>query len=187
MKAINILVASMAIVFSTAAMNEVSAQNSGRQTSKTVKEQRQTTTVHNNEKQTTTAHHNNKHTHTTPQAHHNEKTGKATHAPHPNYGRAHHTSIHNAHIHNHQHYIPSTPVTHVVHHNQPTHLVVEHHNPVRVIHHVYDGYVPQVGHIVDILPAGYVCMNVNGVTLYYALGYTFRPIIIDGMIRYLVE
>lgn len=65
MKAINILVASMAIVFSTAAMNEVSAQNSGRQTSKTVKEQRQTTTVHNNEKQTTTAHHNNKHTHNT--------------------------------------------------------------------------------------------------------------------------
>lgn len=176
MKTMNILVAMMTIAIGTAAINEASAQNHSNITRSRNTE---------NSKQTEKIQKDNKQISQQPCNYGKIKVG------HVNNNITHHTSNQVTHVTHH-----ATPKyvhnkkQHVVvhHHTQPTYIVEHYTHPTHVVvHHVDHRYTPIRGHVVDLLPVGSVSINVDGVSLYCAMGYIFRPIIIDGLIRYLVE
>lgn len=174
MKAMNILVAMMTIAISTVAI-ETSAQTTNRATSHTTQKANQPTQKQQAapaQKQQTQS------SHTT--AKHDQKMAQAKHPTTHNNHTA--CNVHAGHV--------AAPLAHNAHCcSQP--VAVAHHvhtvPATPVVHHVCHSYVPEVGHIVDAVPAGYVSINAGGVNLYCALGHIFRPIIIDGIMRYIVE
>lgn len=159
MRTLRIMVAVMAIAFSTAAFNSVSAQNIRRDNG----------ARHNSHQPAHAGGHNSA------PAHHSGN--KAYNYGHHNNGPVHHNDAH------HNHYVVNHHDAHF-HGHSYAHYDHMHH---ATIHHMHHGYVPVVGHIVDYLPSDYVVINVDGIRLYRALGHIFRPISIGGVIHFVIE
>lgn len=203
MRTLRYMVAMMAIVICTSALNVVNAQNTRQQSSASRTEanhhrdggqrgvekrggERRNHDGHMNQG----GHHNNGHMNQG--GHHNN--GHLNHGGGHHYdGHMNHHGGHNGyhspahHYHNHCYRRYDRPVCHY-YHNRPVYVHHEYYytRPVHV-HHMCRSYVPVVGHVVDCLPDNYVELTIDGCNVFRALGYIFRPVTLNGVLRFVVE
>lgn len=173
MKPIRFMVALMAIVISTAAFNSANAQNIRHSNGNRTENRQQMHKGDNHGGHD--AHHGNNHYQT-----------PTHHAQGPQHHDAHHNG-HNDRYAYHNHYDHYNHYAHDHYYYDRCHGYVAYHARPSHIHHMCAGYVPVVGHVVDALPPHHVICEVDGFRFYRALGHIFRPIVIGGIIHFIVE